>query len=131
MLNYKQNITKLPVYNDGSFNLYEIKQTTDDYPIEYIKNVAGSPIWYEELSISDRLRFESEERNVQITYKIRIPQNKQITSFHVCKIENTYHKVYNAYHFTDKDGFRKTDLTLVRYPRVKLEGEIDEQRRSS
>lgn len=123
MLNYKQNITSLPTYNDGKFRLFEIKQTEDTYPVEYLHDT-GYDIWFEELSISDKLKFEAEERKRKITYKLRIPQTKEITSLHVVKIGNEYHKVFNPYHFTNKDGFKQTDLTLEEYPRVKLEGEI-------
>lgn len=123
MLYYKQNITTLPTYNDGKFRLFEIKQTEDDYPVEYIHDT-GNDIWFEELSISDRLRFEAEERKKKITYKIRIPQTKRINSLCVVRIGDEYHKVFNSYHFTNKDGFKQTDITLEEYTRVKLEGEL-------
>ena len=123
MLNYKQSITNLPTYNDGKFRLFEIHQTKTTYPVEYLKDT-GKDIWFEELSISDRLRFDAEERKKKITYKLRIPQTKEITSLHVVKIGKEYNKVFNAYHFTNKDGFRQTDLTLEEYPRVKLEADL-------
>lgn len=123
MLNYKQNITNLPTYNDGKFRLFEIKQTNDTYTEEYLHDT-GYDIWFEELSISDRLKFEAEERKRKITCKLRIPQTKQINSLYVVKIGEEYHKVFNAYHFTNKDGFKETDLTLEEYPRVKLEEEV-------
>ncbi len=123
MLNYKQNITNLPTYNDGKFRLFEIKQTNDTYTEEYLYDT-GYDIWFEELSISDRLKFEAEERKRKITCKLRIPQTKQINSLYVVKIGEEYHKVFNAYHFTNKDGFKETDLTLEEYPRVKLEEEV-------
>ena len=123
MLHYKQSITNLPIYNDGKFRLFEIKQTKDTYPIEYLHDTRYD-IWFEELSISDRLRIEAEERKKKITYKLRIPQIKQIDSLCVVKIGNEYHKVYNAYHFTNKDGFKQTDLTLEEYSRIKLEGDL-------
>lgn len=125
MLSYKQNITNLPTYNDGKFRLFEIKQTEDTYPVEYLHDT-GYDIWFEELSISDRLKFEAEGRKKKITYKLRIPQTKQINSLCVVKIGDVYHKIYNAYHFTNKDGFKQTDLTLEEYPRIKLEDQIDE-----
>ena len=121
-MNYKQNITNLPTYNDGEFRLFEIKQK-GTYPVEYLHDT-GYVIWFEELSISDRLRFEAEERKKKITYKIRIPQTKEINSLCVVKIGEEYHKVFNAYHFTNKDGFKQTDLTLEEYPRVRLEEEL-------
>ena len=123
MLFYKQNITNLPKYNDGKFRLFEIKQTDSTYPVEYLHDTRME-IWFEELSISDRLRFETEERKKKITYKLRIPQIKEINSLCVVKIGNEYHKVFNAYHFTNKDGFKQADLTLEEYPRVKLEEEL-------
>ena len=123
MLYYKQNITNLPTYNDGKFRLFEIKQTKTTYPVEYLHDT-GYDVWFEELSISDRLKFEAEERKKKITYKLRIPQTKQINSLCVVKIGDEYHKVYNAYHFTNKDGIKQTDLTLEEYSDVKLEGEI-------
>ena len=123
MLYYKQNITSLPTYNDGKFRLFEIKQTKNTYPIEYLHD-REKEICIEELSISDKLRFEAEERSKKITCKLRIPQTKQINSLCVIKIGDEYHKVFNAYHFTNKDGYKQTDLTLEEYPRVKLEEEI-------
>ena len=126
MLTYKQNITNLPTYNDGFFRLFEIKQTDDTYPIEYLKDT-GKDIWFEELSITDRLKFEAEERKKNITYKLRIPQTKEITSLCVAKIGDIYHKVFNAYHFTNSDGYKQTDLTLELYSRVKLEEDINDK----
>lgn len=123
MLTYKQNITSLPTYNDGKFRLFEIKQTETTYPVEYLKDTEKE-FWFEELSISDKLRFESEERKRKLSLKIRIPQMKEITSLNVVKIGNEYHKVFNAYHFTNNDGFKQTDLTLEEYPRVKLEEDL-------
>lgn len=123
MLTYKQSITNLPTYNDGKFRLFEIHQTKSTYSVEYLKDT-GKDIWFEELSISDRLRFDAEERKKKITYKLRIPQTKEITSLHVVKIGKEYNKVFNAYHFTNKDGFKQTDLTLEEYPRVKLEEDL-------
>lgn len=126
MLTYKQSITNLPTYNDGVFKLFQIKQTEETYPLEYIKDT-GEEIWFEELSISDKIKFEAEERKKNITYKLRIPQRKDITSLNVVKINDTYHKVFNAYHFTNSDGYKQTDLTLELYPRVKLEEEINDK----
>lgn len=126
MLTYKQDITSLPTYNDGVFKLFQIKQTEDNFPLEYLKDI-GEEIWFEELSISDRLKFEAEERKKNITHKLRIPQRKDITALNVVKIEDTYHKVFNAYHFTNSDGYKQTDLTLELYSRVKLEEDINDK----
>ena len=123
MRNYKLSITEIPTYLDGCFRLFEIKQTDDHFPTEYISDTEKD-IWFQELSITDKLRFEAEERKKDLTMKIRIPQTKEITSLHVLKIGDEYHKVFNAYHFKNKDGFLQTDITLENYPNPKLE-EID------
>lgn len=124
MLNYKQSITNLPVYNDGYFKLFAIKQTNTGFPIEYLQDMGRPDIWFEELSITDKLKFEAEERSKNITLKIRIQQMKEINALCVVKIGNKYHKVFNAYHFTNKDGIKQTDLTLEEYSRVKLEEDL-------
>lgn len=126
MMNYKENITSIPTYNDGKFDIYKIEQKNEPYPDEYLKKVANKPMWFKELSISDKLKFDAEQRDKKLTIKIRIPQTKQISSMNVLKIGKEYHKVYNAYHFTNSDGFKETDLTLEEYPNAKLEEKENE-----
>lgn len=121
MLTYKRNITNLPMYNDGIIRVFQICQTDEVYPLEYLKDTEKE-FWFEELSISDKLKFDAEEREKKITFKIRIEQNKDISSLNVVKIGDKYHKIFNAYHFTNKNGFKQTDLTLEEYPIVRLEG---------
>lgn len=121
-MHYKESITNIPTYNDGMFELYEIKQKDSTYPDEYLKKVTNRPIWFKELSISNNLKFQAEQREINLTMKIRIPQTKEITSMNVLKIGKEYHKVYNAYHFINNEGFRETDLTLQTYSNVILEG---------
>ena len=123
MLNFKQTITNLPNYNDGILELFEIQQTNDTCPIEYIKRTEKK-LYFEELSITDRLRFELEQRDKKITLKVRIPQTKEITSLHVVKIGDEYHKVFNSYHFSNSDGFKQTDLTLENYANPRLEEDL-------
>lgn len=119
---YKENITSIPTYNDGKFKLYVIQQKDSTYPEEFLHEVNQKPMWFKELSISDKLKFDAEQREKKLTIKIRIPQTKEITSMNVLKIGESYHKVYNAYHFTNNDGFKETDLTLENYPNPILEG---------
>lgn len=122
-MRFKENITSIPSYNDGTFELYEIKQTNSTYPVEYIQIVTRKPIWFRELSISNNLKFQANEREINLTMKIRIPQIKQITSMNVLKIGSICHKVYNAYHFINDEGFPETDLTLQDYPNPNFGGE--------
>jgi hypothetical protein len=120
MPDFKQSITKLPVYLDGKFKLFDIKQTAGHLPREYLSDTSKE-MYYEELSLTDRLKFKANQRKIDLTLKIRIPQTREISSLNVLKIGDKYHKVFNAYHFINQDGFPQTDLTLENYPNVLLE----------
>lgn len=118
-LNFKQSITPLPNYHDGVFEIFEIKQTQGHYPIDYIETT-DIKMPFHLLSISDRQRIEFEQRDNKVTIKVRIPQTKEIGVNHVCKFSDEYHRVYNPYHFTNKDGFKQTDLTFEKYPNPQI-----------
>lgn len=105
---------EIPVFNDGRFELFIIKETSDIYPREKIVST-GMHIWYQELSVGDRLKSELHQQGIEVTTKLRIPQYKAITSNNVVKIDGKFYHVYNAYHFRDTDRILKTDLTLEVY----------------
>ena len=125
-MHYKLNITKLPVYKDGSFVLFNIVHTEDTYPKEVLEQAENNEYFYEELSLTDNIIFENEKRDKKIKLKIRIPQDKSITSTNVLKINGDYLKVFNIYHFKNQDGIMQSDITLEEYPNPKLRGEINE-----
>lgn len=127
MLNYKQNITNIPNYLDGFFQLYKINQSDNQFPEEYLTNL-NIEIWFESISITDKLKYDLSQRNQNIYIKIRIAQVKEIGSLNVVKIGETFYKVYNAYHFTNKDGYPQSDLTLEEYPNPKVVDNDDEQK---
>lgn len=127
MLNYKQTITNIPNYNDGFFQLYKINQSDNQFPEEYLTNL-NIEIWFESISITDKLKYDLSQRNQNIYIKIRIAQVKEIGSLNVVKIGDTFYKVYNAYHFTNKDGYPQSDLTLEEYPNPKVVDNNDEQK---
>ena len=106
--------SKLPVYIDGIFHLYRINDTDDLYPNQVLVDVCMD-ICFQELSVFDKLKYELSSVSAEITKKIRIPQMKEITSDCVLKIDDEYHRVYNAAHFTNKDGYRQSDITLEKW----------------
>lgn len=103
--------TNLPTYIDGKFHLFSIHDTDDTYSQEQLVD-EKLDIWFEELSVFDKLKFDLSSENIEITTKLRIDQYKKINSRCVVCIDGLYHKVYNAAHFRNKDGFLQTDLTL-------------------
>ena len=105
---------KIPEYTSGCFRLHRIEQIkVDDYPKEVLADT-GFDIWYREISVFDKTRYQLEQGGKEVTMKIRIPQFKEIDSKCICEIEGTRHLVYNAAHVVDKNGNRETELTLIR-----------------
>lgn len=119
MQNVKDSIFKntIPTYNDGFFRLFRIEQGDKKYPTENLVDTTEE-ICFEELSITDKLRFAAEERKVNLVGKIRIPQTKEIDSLCVLKIGANYYSVYNIYHFTNENGYKQSDITLKEYEGV-------------
>ena len=126
MLHYKQSITNLPVYKDGSFILYKILHAKTTYPQEEIEKVTEEEYFFEELSLSDTVMFENEKREKKIQKKIRIAQDRTITSRNVLEINNEYYKVFNIYHFKNKEGILQSDITLEEYSNAIIKGEYNE-----
>ena len=115
---------ELPEYTDGCLRLYRIKEDKEkDYPTEVLED-AHMDIWYREISVFDRTKYEFEQSGKEVTMKICIPRFKGVDSRCVCLIDGRQHLVYNAAHVKDKYGFPETELTLIRPER---EIEIDEK----
>lgn len=112
---YKLNITNLPNYNDGSFLLFNIISSNTTFPYEILEKVQDDEFFFEELSLSDSIIFENEKRTKKIKRKIRISQDRDITSRNVLLIDDEYYKVFNIYHFKNKDGIPQSDITLEEY----------------
>lgn len=104
----------LPEYTDGCLRLYKIKNdTSQDYPEEYLEDT-GMDIWFREISVFDKVKYEFDQGGKEVTMKIRIPQYKGVDSKCVCLIDGNQHLVYNAAHVKDKYGFPETEITLIR-----------------
>lgn len=105
---------ELPEYTDGCFHLYRIENDDSrDYPVDFLAD-GGMDIWFREISVFDRTKYELNQGGKEVTMKIRIPRYKDIDSNCVCLIDGIKHLVYNAAHVLDKNGFRETELTLIR-----------------
>ena len=127
MQHFKQNITNIPTYLDGTFKLFAIVQDNGTFPIEKIKEIPNKEMNYNDLSISDKLKYDLSQRSSNVYKKIRIPQTREITSLNVLKLENAFFHVYNAYHFTNNEGYPETDLTLEEYPNPVIEEENQDE----
>lgn len=107
--------TILPAYNDGKAIVFIIVHNESvKYPDEFLKDI-HQEVFFQELSVTDNLKIIASERKINIVKKIRISQNKNLSSINVLKIEDNYYSVYNSYDFINKNGFLQTDLTLIPY----------------
>lgn len=114
MANGGEEMIELPEYTDGCLHLYRIQDdASSDFPISKLIDTQIN-IWFREISVFDRLRYEFEQGQKEITMKIRIQQYKGINSKCACEINGKMHIVYNATHVKDKMGFPETEITLVR-----------------
>lgn len=103
-----------PEYTDGVFDLYRIKtEKLGDYPVEHLES-QNLKVWYAEISVYDRVRYELGQGGIEVTMKIRIPRFKEIDSKCVCMIDGRQHRVYNAAQIVDKNGFPQSELTLIK-----------------
>ena len=109
-----------PAYVDGRFRLFRIEaDENNDFPVEKLRDTKMD-IWFSEISVFDRTRYELGRSGIEVTMKIRIAQYKKINSQCMCMIDGEMHRVYNAAHITNKDGFPETELTLIK-PDKKME----------
>jgi len=109
-----EDMINVPEYTSGCFQLYRIENdTSNDFPVEKLTNT-GYEIWYREISVFDKTRYQLEQGGKKVTMKICIPQYKEIDTQCVCMIDNVQHLVYNTAHITDKNGNKETELTLIR-----------------
>lgn len=105
---------RMPEYVDGILDVYRIEQdTSNDFPQEILEK-SDLELFYREVSVFDRTKYELEQGGKEITLKIRIPQCRGIDSKCACEINGEMHLVYNATHVFDKNGFPETELTLIR-----------------
>lgn len=107
-------MTNLPTYVDGVLYVYRIVENDDLQATKTLKPL-DMKIWYKELSITDKLRSQLNAGGVDAQLKVRIPYYKAMDGLTVVKIDDQFYKVYNAYHFTNNNGYRETDLTLTNW----------------
>lgn len=104
-----------PTYNDGIFEIFKIKES-DDITVQTSLEDTYVKMTYRDLGISDRLRSDLDAHDINIQLKIRTADARRIVSSdNVLKIEGTYYKVYNVYHFLNNDGIQESDITLVNW----------------
>ena len=112
--------TSIPSFLSGTFDIFVISQTKDEYPIDYLIPL-NKKCRYANLSISEKLRFEFESRKKNNVKKIRVQQIMQIDTYSVLYLEGKFYKVFNVFHSNDKNNIPISDITLVEYINPVLE----------
>ena len=65
---------QMPEYTSGALQYCHIRQdTVNDYPEEYLEDSKVGDIWYRELSVFDRTKYEFDQGGKEVTMKIRLP----------------------------------------------------------
>lgn len=105
---------QMQTYNDGYARIFHILEEDTLHPGYDLEDV-GYDLWFEEISVSDRLRSTLNAADIDVKRKIRTPYDPNINAMTVLKIKEEYYKVYNSYYFKDKNGFQKLDITLVEW----------------
>ena len=104
---------KVPFYNSGIIDLYERKDDNGIYPKTVLKSCQMG-IWFRELNIYDSMKVEFNKNSINVNRKIAIPQYRKINSRSVARIGQDFYAIYNIVHVTTKDGFKESELTLIR-----------------
>lgn len=109
----RKRMDRVPSYCDGYLDLYRVEEdTSTDFPRMQLVD-QKMQIYFHEISVYDRLRFELGQGGKQVTMKIRIPECRSIDSNCYCKIDGIFHQVYNAAHVMTDGMFPETELTLI------------------
>ncbi len=110
-----KNKVHVPFYNDGICEVFKIVES-DDVVTRIELEPTNRKITFKEIGVTDKLRSTLNSENVDVQMKIRMPYvRKLIDTQCVLKIEDTFFKVYNVYHFENSDGFKESDLTLINW----------------
>lgn len=104
---------KTPTYNSGIIDLYIRKDDNGIYPKTVLKSCQKG-IWFRELNIYDSMKVEFNKNSINVNMKIAIPQYRKIDSRYVVRIGKDFYTIYNIVHVTTKDGFKESELTLIR-----------------
>lgn len=110
---YKKGI---PRYLDGELEIFEVEpvENGSGFFVDKLKST-GRKIKFERLAIYDRLALEAKARGIELTMKIRIPP-MELGNFYYVKINNEFHEIANSAIILDnRDGFKKTEISLMKY----------------
>ena len=105
---------RMPVYNHGCFELYDIVDDPDgDFPEKKIKKRDIGKICFRELAVFDRTQEIFRQSGKQVTAKLRIPQWNGISSGCVIVIDGKQHEVFNCTPVISKQGYPETEITCI------------------
>lgn len=104
---------KLPIYNDGILELFQVTESDDVYPRQILKP-CDIKIWYRELNIYDNMKVQFNQNQLEVNLKVSIPQYRNIDSRYIVKINKKYYSIFNVVHVTTKDGIKESEMTLIR-----------------
>lgn len=115
----------LPIYSDGCFLYYTKKQTETDYPTTYLELSDKGEVWFREIEIFDKSRFQYNMESIEVTIKLAVSFDKSIKANNFIEVDGTVHEIFNVAH-PYNNSFRETEITC-RVPVIDIgKGEPDE-----
>lgn len=110
------NKKKQPLFKDGKVFVVINNPTSDDNANEIDSfDENGKYYFYKSLGITDQARFNAAQHDKKIDFKLRVRQDMSIQEEMYMKINDKIYRVIGAFHFTNDDGYKLSDITLMKY----------------
>ncbi len=100
--------------NSGQLKIYEItpSKSTGGKPIETLSFKKNA--WYGDLDIVTSEYYSAKQANTEIVKRVRILQDRSLTSLNIIVIDNKQYKVGRTFSGKNQNGMPITDITLER-----------------
>jgi hypothetical protein len=102
------------MFDDGTCNIYKISNTAEAGNMPKQELVYFASHWYEEKTIGVTRFYAALKGEVKLDILIRIWQDKEIESSHICIIDEVQFRIAQVQHTKNEDGLDVTDLSLER-----------------
>jgi hypothetical protein len=103
-----------PLYrmNDGVAHVYKRRDDDDINVMPFVPIEGGGVFYYEELSIGADDYTVAKGEQIQLSARIRIHRQEQITNLNFVKLKEVFYEIWRVRHTVNRQGVHVTDITL-------------------
>jgi hypothetical protein len=103
-----------PIYrmNDGVAYVFERREESDKDEMPFAPIKGGGVFCFEELSIGADDYTVAKGEQAELSVRIRIHRQEQITNLNIVKIKDIYYEIWRVRHTVNKQRVPVTDITL-------------------